>query len=62
MAKEYIRRAHHAGSWYEDDSQTLDRIIKSYLNEALSPVSQEEMDATAANTTNTTTDTIKVTN
>ena len=33
MAKEYRRRAHHAGSWYEDDSQDLSDTLQSFLME-----------------------------
>jgi predicted class III extradiol MEMO1 family dioxygenase len=34
MAKEYRRRAHHAGSWYEDDSQDLSDTLQSFLMES----------------------------
>jgi AmmeMemoRadiSam system protein B len=30
----YIRRAHHAGSWYSNDRQTLDDILTKYLTDA----------------------------
>ncbi len=32
MAKEYIRRAHHAGSWYEDDPKILSEMLQGFLN------------------------------
>ena len=30
----YIRRAHHAGSWYHDDKQMLDAALSRYLQSA----------------------------
>jgi AmmeMemoRadiSam system protein B len=32
MGKDYIRRAHHAGSWYSDDHHQLNNELQSYLN------------------------------
>lgn len=34
MTKEYIRRAHHAGSWYQGGPHDLNETIKTFLNEA----------------------------
>jgi AmmeMemoRadiSam system protein B len=30
----YVRRAHHAGSWYSDDSQELEVTLTKYMNDA----------------------------
>jgi AmmeMemoRadiSam system protein B len=37
MSKEYRRRAHHAGSWYEDDSQDLSETLDAFLSETETP-------------------------
>ena len=34
MPQTYIRRAHHAGSWYSNDPKTLDEILTKYLTDA----------------------------
>ena len=34
MTQTYIRRAHHAGSWYSNDPKTLDEILTKYLTDA----------------------------
>lgn len=43
MTKEYIRRAHHAGSWYQDDPHDLNETIETFLNGA-----NEEREDTAS--------------
>ena len=34
MNTSYIRRAHHAGSWYDDDPRSLDRMLSKFLADA----------------------------
>ena len=31
---EYVRRAHHSGSWYESSSSALDKTLGSFLKDA----------------------------
>lgn len=34
MKTSYIRRAYHAGSWYDDDPRLLDRMLSKFLADA----------------------------
>ena len=34
MNKTYIRRAHHSGSWYDNDPRLLDKTLSKYLADA----------------------------
>lgn len=50
MNTSYIRRAYHAGSWYDDDPILLDRMLSKFIAEA----SENKTDAYAYETESTT--------
>lgn len=50
MTQTYIRRAHHAGSWYSNDPKTLDDILTKYLADAHEDIVTSSASASASST------------
>lgn len=46
----YVRRAHHAGSWYSDDREELDATLTEYLAEAATAEASSEPSSASNNT------------
>lgn len=49
----YIRRAHHAGSWYSNDPKTLDDILTKYLADAHEDIVTSTASSTSLNSSST---------